>query len=107
MNKIQMRKFKKSDWNGYAGAEGDNPKIGEIKVERSDGEIWDCVIISDEMGITIDHLKDDGSLSGEYWFTWKETKGPQEMNDRLVGAFDEVMKEEELIKLGFDPFEIL
>ena len=112
MKKLQMRKFTPSDWDGFAGAEGEDPKIGDLNVKMPDGKVLECLVISDEIGIGIYHYEDLHVFEGERVLgdNWKEDythldSSPQKLNDRLLSTFDEEMPWTELKEIGFSEWE--
>ena len=91
---MELRNFEKTDWYGYAGAEGENPKIGEIQINDTDGYI----VVVDEGGIEVDKVM----MAGIGNKTWHLPTTNQPEGELIAGAFTAQNIEATLTQWGAD-----
>ncbi len=78
---VELRKFDKHDYDGWAGVEGDNPMIGEIEHPEYETDGW--IIVVDVCGMEVSYVR-----MGHEDIVWilEATQGEAEMVAALLTA---------------------
>jgi hypothetical protein len=105
MKKLELKPFDKSDWDCFAGASGDNPKIcWDVDVDKDSLPIWNklkesisCYLIVDEEVIGLDVSDLDGETIEAYYLDIKN----QHLGELIANGLKYPIDYNELIKLGF------
>ena len=105
LKKLELKTFNESDWDCFAGANGDNPKIcWDVDVDKDSLPIWiklkesiSCYLIVDEVGIVLDVDDLDGNTMEAYYLDVKN----QYLGEIIANGLKYPIDYNELMKLGF------
>lgn len=90
---MELSPFTRHDWQGFAGAEGDNPLIGYFDTPSA-------VVILDDLGIQIILYQERDE---EWEHVYNYTNKTRKMSERIVAGMTKAdLNPESLAELGFE-----